>query len=287
MQRWRLTCAVALVAAVTVFTFPRSILAQSGSPSGDPGLSPYWDPDVSRWEPIILPYAQQRNLDPDLIASVIWKESLGRPRERGPAGAVGLMGVMPFEWRPSAEELENPWTNLFWGARALAHTIRDGDGDLYYSLAAYNGGWEKIHQRTTRRYATAVLDHYTRAVAMRHGLPTDGDWVAIFAVEGAPGPNTITVIGPQRLLARYTERRWVQADIPTVPVGIPPHTTVITFVDERDVERQVNMWLVAEDSSPLASPPAQAAVSSRPLAAEIVHNMQGPGAFLGPLKGIP
>ncbi len=257
MQRWHLTLAVALLAAMTVLVFPYPALAQSGSPSGDPRLSPYWDPAVSRWEPIILQYAQQRNLDPDLIASVIWKESLGRPRECGPAGAVGLMGVMPFEWRPSADELENPWTNLFWGARALAHTIRDGDGDLYYSLAAYNGGWGKIHQRGTRRYATAVLDHYARAIAARYELPADGDWIAIFAVEGTPGPQTITVLGPQRPLARYTERRWVQADIPIVPAGVTPHATAITFADERDVECQVRVWLVAEDGSPLTSSTAQ------------------------------
>lgn len=246
MQRWHLTFAVVLLAATAVLVFSYPALAQSGSPPDVHCLSPYWDPDVSRWESIILPYAKQRNLDPNLIASIIWKESLGRPMERGPAGAVGLMGVMPFEWRPSAKELENPWTNLLWGARALAHTIRDGDGDLYYSLAAYNGGWEQIHLRVTRRYATAVLDHYARATATQYELPAEGNWIAIFAVEGTPSPQTITVLGPQRPLARYTERRWVQADIPTVPVGVPPHATVITFVDERGVECQVNMWLVAE-----------------------------------------
>jgi len=249
--------AVVLLAAITVFVFPYPALAQIGNPPDTPCLSPYWDPDVRRWEPIILQYAQQRSLDPDLVASVIWKESLGRSWERGPAGAVGLMGVMPFEWRPSAEELENPWTNLFWGARALAHTIRDGGGDLYYSLAAYNGGWEKIHRGVTRRYATSVLDHYTRATAAQYELPTDGDWIAILAVEGTPGPQTITVLGPQRPLARYTERRWVQADIPTVPVGVTPHATVITFVDERGVECRVNVWLVAENGSPLALPATQ------------------------------
>jgi len=266
MQRWRLTLAVALSAATIVLVFPYPAFAQIGSPPDDPCLSPYWDSDVSRWEPIILQYAQQRNLDPDLVASVIWKESLGRPKERGPAGAVGLMGVMPFEWRPSVEELKNPWTNLFWGARALAHTIRDGDGDLYYSLAAYNGGWEKIHRRVTRRYATSVLDHYTRAIAAQYELPSDGDWIAIFAIEGIPGPQTITVLGPQRPLARYTERNWVQADIPTVPAGITPHATAIIFVDEQDMECRVNVWLVAENGSPLVSAAAPASSSPHTVA---------------------
>jgi len=264
MQRWHLTPAAALLAAITVLALPCPTLAQSGGPADDPALSPYWDDAVSRWEPIILHYAGERRLDPDLIAAVIWKESMGQPRERGPAGAIGLMGLMPFQWRPSAEELENPWTNLSWGARALAHTIRDGKGDLYYSLAAYNGGWEQIHLRVTRHYAADVLDCYARAVAVRYGLPADGEWVAIFAVEGTAGPNTITVLGPQRPLTRYTERPWLQADIPTMPAGVPPHATVITFVNGSGAECQVNVWLVAEDGSPLASSPplAKAAMAS-------------------------
>lgn len=257
MRSNRTIIIVTLLLVTMTFRSPYTALAQSESPPNSSGLSPYWSPDVSRWESFILSAAEERNLDPDLIAAVIWKESLGRAWERGPVGAVGLMGVMPFDWRPSVNELQNPWTNIAWGSRALAHTIRDGQGDLYYALAAYNGGWDKIHLRVTRSYAADVLNHYTRAVAMRYGLPSDGDWVAIFATEGAPDPNTITVIGPQRPLARYTARPWVQANIPTVPVGIPPHSTVITCVDEYGVEYQVNVWLVAADTSPIVSSAVQ------------------------------
>jgi hypothetical protein len=251
MQRWHSAFVVTFLAVIALSIFPHPAFAESEPPPDEFALSLYWDPAVSRWESLILTYAQQRSVDPNLVASVIWKESLGRPLERGPAGAVGLMGVMPFEWRPSVEELQNPWTNLFWGTRALAHTIRDGDGDLYYALAAYNGGWERIHSDATRRYAASVLDHYTRAIAAQHELPTDGNWIAIFAVEGLPGPRTITVLGPQRPLSRYTERNWVQANIPTVPDDVTPHATVITFVDEQGVECRVHVWLVAEDGDPL------------------------------------
>jgi len=266
MKPCRLIFAATLsLVVIAVLVFPYPTVAQRASLPGGPALSPYWHPAVSRWEHIVLQYAQERSLDPDLIAAVIWKESLGQPRERGPAGAVGLMGLMPFDWRPSVEELENPWTNIHWGARALAHTIRDGEGDLFYSLAAYNGGWDKIDRGATRRYAADVLGHYARAVAVRYGLPTDGDWIAVFATEGAPSPSTITVLGPQRPLARYTERLWIQADIPAAPAGTPPHTIVITFVDKYGVERRVGMWLVTEDGSPLARPAAQIISASLPV----------------------
>jgi len=248
MQFWRPILAAALLAAITTSISPCSALAESAD---DPILSPYWHDDVIRWEPIVTHYAQERNLDPDLIAAVIWKESLGRSWEYSVVGAVGLMGLMPFDWRPSAEELENPWTNVSWGARALAHTIQAGKGDLFYSLAAYNGGWGQIHLRVTRRYATEVLGDYVRAVAVRNELPADGEWVAILAVEGSSGPQTITVIGPQRPLARYTERPCVQPGIPAVPPDAPPQATAITFVDERGVECRVNLWLVTKDGSPI------------------------------------
>ena len=251
MQSSRTVITAILLAVIMMFGYLYIALAQDESPSDLSGLSPYWSPNVIRWEPFILSAAEERSLDPDLIAAVIWKESLGHAWERGPVGAVGLMGVMPFDWRPSEEELENPWTNVAWGARALAHTIRDGKGDLYYALAAYNGGWGQVHLRVTRSYAADVLNHYARAIAVRHGLPTDGNWVAIFAIKGAPLPNTITVVGPQRTLARYTERPWVQADIPAVPVGVPPLATAVTFVGEYGAEGQVNVWLVTGDDSPL------------------------------------
>jgi hypothetical protein len=202
---------------------------------------------VGRWERIVVQYAGDRHIDPDLVASVIWKESRGISTVRGPTGAVGLMCLKPFPWRPSAKQLENPWTNVAAGTKTLAQVIRDGNGDLYYALAAYNGGWDQIHLRVTRRYAADVLDNYARAVAVEHGLPADGDWMAIVSVEGLPVHKTVTVLGPDRSLARYTERPWRRADVPSVPVGSPPHSTMIAFTTGRGRQARVNLWLVARE----------------------------------------
>jgi hypothetical protein len=131
----------------------------------------------------------------------------------------------------------------------LAQVIRDGNGDVFYALAAYNGGWDQIHLRVTRRYATDVLDNYVRAVAVEQGLPSDGDWIAIISVVGLPDHKTVTVLGPDRPLARYTERPWPQADVPSVPEGSPSHATLIAFTDEQGQEVGVKLWLVARDDS--------------------------------------
>jgi len=242
-------CAVASVAAIIVLilTPPVALAGEEDHADESAALSPYWGPAVLRWESIIRQEADRRQLDADLIAAVIWQESRGSATARGPAGAVGLMMVMPFEWRPTAEKLENPWTNLFWGSRALATTVRDGRGDLFYALAAYNGSWEKIDRASTQHYAARVLDYYTQAVAVRSGLPAETGWIAVIAPEGMPGPRTITVLGPDVPLARYTERPCGSTDIPQVPDGVAPTATAITFVDDHGAEVRVNVWLMTDD----------------------------------------
>jgi hypothetical protein len=253
------------VAIILVASHVHPVLAQGDGPSDTSGLSPYWRPVVGRWEDILVEYGKRRQLDPDLVASVIWKESRGISTVQGPTGAVGLMCVKPFPWRPSPEELRNPWTNVAAGTRTLAQVIRDGSGDVYYALAAYNGGWDQIHLRVTRRYAADVLGNYVRAVAVEHGFPADGDWIAILSVEGLPDHRTVTVLGPDQAVARYTERPW-EADVPSVPVGTPPDATVITFTDEQGQEARVNLWLVQKSRAsrgPAVSDASAASLVSR------------------------
>ena len=262
MRPWRLIVISVFLVTTSILAGVRPAIAQGDEDPEPPTLSPYWNSAISQWRGIIHQESERRHLDPDLIAAVMWKESLGRPGARGPKGAVGLMMLMPFEWRPSVEALKNPWTNVFWGARALAQIIRDGDGDLYHSLAAYNGSWEKIHRSSTRRYAASVLSEYARAIATRYGVSAYEDWIAIFAADGTAGPQTITVIGAKRPATRYTNRPWVRADIPSIPPGEPPHATAITYLDARGVECRVLVWLMTEDGSPVARVATQGGLST-------------------------
>jgi len=256
---------VVLVLALIVVVLCIQTAHAQEPPRDSAGLSAYWEPVVSRWEPIVVRYAEMRRLDPDFVASVIWKESRGISTVRGPTGAVGLMCVKPFPWRPSADALLNPWTNVAAGTRTLAQVIRDGNGDVFYALAAYNGGWEQVHLRVTRNYAADVLLHYVRALAVEHGLPHDGNWMAILAVEGLPEQKTVTVLGPHRPVARYTERPWTSAEIPSVPHNYLPHATISAFEDEQGRQACVNLWLLEGDPpfSLVQDPVASTLYSSR------------------------
>lgn len=228
---------------------------------------------MRQWEPIILEYAQQRGLDPDLVAAVIWKESLGRSDVRGPAGAVGLMMIMPreagFSWRPTAEALEDPWRNVFWGARVLSTVIRQSHGDLYNALAAYNGGWEQIHLRGPRHFAEDVLGFYIRAVAVRCGLSPEGHWVATVAAMDKGGRDVLTVFGPQRSLARYSDRP-VVAYIPDATTAGPPTAVAFSPPDGKDLDSRVGLWILM-DGMVVRPTGDQATSNSKPLPVRTNH----------------
>ena len=165
----------------------------SGTPStSEEALSPYWRSAIQQWAPLIARHAERHDLDPDFLAALIWIESRGNPRADGPAGAVGLMQVMPresgFSWRPTREALLDPNTNLAWGSGVLSAVLRQGEGDVFSALAAYNGGWSRIAHSGPRALATRVLREYAYSVASHNGL--ENQWVAYFAVVdlGVRGP---------------------------------------------------------------------------------------------------
>lgn len=140
-------------------------------------LAPSWGESILRWEPLIAESAAEYQIDPDLIAAIVYVESHGRPEGESYAGAIGLMGVMPygegFEYRPKRTALFDPQTNINWGTAIIADIMRQAGGDLHASLAAYNGGWRQVDTLETRNYAANVLNMYGRAIASREGIDPD------------------------------------------------------------------------------------------------------------------
>lgn len=170
----KLITALALLSVVSLTVTPSVAGADTARGAGEGHLSPFWGGAISQWSHWIIHWSHERELDPDLVAAVIRKESIGQAGAEGPYGAVGLMMVMPAEvsglsWRPTAEELKQPNVNLRWGTGMLKEIIRDSGGDLPRALAAYNGGWEQVNLPATGRYAQSVLTYYAQAIAARHG----------------------------------------------------------------------------------------------------------------------
>jgi soluble lytic murein transglycosylase len=106
-----------------------------------------------RHDDIIRQQAAEKDLDPALIAAVIYAESHFRD-QTSRAGATGLMQLMPstadFIARKSGgvrfthEDLATPQINIAYGSWYLRYLLDHYDGSTVLALAAYNAGLTKV-----------------------------------------------------------------------------------------------------------------------------------------------
>ncbi len=103
------------------------------------------------YDDLVTQYAQEFNLDPLLVFSVIRQESLFESFAESSAAAQGLMQVVPptgaeiareLNWPPnySERDLTRPYVSVRFGAYYLSKQKRIFENDVYAALAAYNGG---------------------------------------------------------------------------------------------------------------------------------------------------
>lgn len=102
------------------------------------------------YEQLVRASAHRRDLDPSLVAAVIYTESRFDPNVRSEAGAVGLMQILPetaaFIARKTGGEdfveadLRDPEINVRYGTWLLDYLLDYYDGDVRTALAAYHAG---------------------------------------------------------------------------------------------------------------------------------------------------
>ncbi|MBX5465576.1 MAG: lytic transglycosylase domain-containing protein, partial [Clostridia bacterium] len=133
-------------------------------PGGGPGGPPRAGaPEVDRR--LFERAAARHGLDARLVEAVARVESGLDPRAVSPAGAVGLMQLMPETARAmGARDPLDPEQNVEAGARYLRELL-DRFGDLSLALAAYNAGPEAVERHgglppypETQAFVRRVLD---------------------------------------------------------------------------------------------------------------------------------
>jgi len=119
---------------------------------------------------IVRGYAKHHDLDPALLAAVIYAESRFDPSARSAAGAVGLMQLLPDTAKGIAlrtggtqfvvADLRVPEINVRYGSWYLDHLL-DRYGGSTLALAAYHAGQGNVDR--WRREGSGIAFPETRA----------------------------------------------------------------------------------------------------------------------------
>jgi soluble lytic murein transglycosylase len=136
-----------------------------------------------RHEDVIRQQAQDKNLDPALVAAIIYRESKFRD-VTSKAGAKGLMQILPstaqfiahrsggteFELR----DLASPQINIAYGTWYLRYLLDRYDGNEVAAVAAYNAGHERVDEWGGTRLTLddirfAETEDYARDVMDKRG----------------------------------------------------------------------------------------------------------------------
>jgi soluble lytic murein transglycosylase len=106
-----------------------------------------------RYQPIVRGHARHYDLDPALLAAVIYQESKFKSDAKSSSGAIGLMQLLPDTAKGIAlhtggtrfrvGDLYDPELNVRYGAWYLHHLI-EKYGDERTALAAYNAGQDNV-----------------------------------------------------------------------------------------------------------------------------------------------
>ncbi|MBN3033215.1 MAG: transglycosylase SLT domain-containing protein [Candidatus Saganbacteria bacterium] len=120
-------------------------------------------------------------LDPYLVLAVIREESRFNPRAVSRSGARGLMQIMPRTGRAIARDLDKshyrtsklftPVLNIEMGIYYLSNLVKNFQGNVYLSLAGYNGGPNKVKKYVKNWYNDSLglvdVDEFVESIPSR------------------------------------------------------------------------------------------------------------------------
>jgi len=149
------------------FTVPWSqpLTVAAIAPSPSPDRDPVPPDEIGA---IVAEASAREGLTPDLLRSVMEKESSYLPCAVPVKGAQGLMQLMPSTAADlGVGDLFDPLENVEAGARFLKQLLVRYDGSLPLALAAYNAGPGRVDSARgiplipeTRNYVTEILGRF-------------------------------------------------------------------------------------------------------------------------------
>jgi hypothetical protein len=202
---------------------------------------------IAAVRPYVEAAARSYDLEPELVYGVIWVESRFQPDARSPAGARGLMQLMPQTAAALAKELGTPRPrsldpefNVTAGSYYLRRLLDRYHGDEELALAAYHAGAGNVNRwidagqglpEFSRKYVGAVFE----ARARFRGTPI-----------AEPSPIAGATVPPRREPPRLPAARTPEA---------PPPGDEPTFEEPVFVPRpELDMAATRASDKPPASP---------------------------------
>ncbi len=155
--------------------FLRGNRSNHGREYASTGAAAVGDPDrFRRFDLWIRQAASAYQLPEALLRAVIKVESNYEPTALSPAGARGLMQLMPDTAAAmQVRAINDPRENIFGGARFLRILANAFSGDLRLTIAGYNAGEAAVHRykgippyAETQAYVERVATFYRRYRAM-------------------------------------------------------------------------------------------------------------------------
>ncbi len=192
-------------------------------------------------QPLVEQVAQEHRIDPDLISGIIWVESRFQVRAKSPAGARGLMQLMPATADAMARQMGRPIARSFdpefnveAGTFYLFKLLDRYDGDETLALAAYNAGsgnvsrWMREDGELPPRsleYVENVQRARLRFIAMRDERSPNRTMLASASPETERAPEVPTPPASSRTRSPRNETRDDSRTRPTRPARPAPVRT--------------------------------------------------------------
>lgn len=181
-----------------------------------------WLPRVDSWREAIYTASQKHGIAPAIVAAFMLIESGGYSSAVSPAGALGLMQLMPSTFNSllgraahvavDKQEALKPELNLSLGAKLLAILMKRYQGNLVSVAAGYNAGSARCgslagcktnpwNLRTECGYVESILQAYNSAVDSGY------EW------RGAPTPSALPAEAPIVQASSASQQPMLQASI--------------------------------------------------------------------------
>ena len=218
--------------------------------------------------------AARHGINGNLIKAIAATESGFNPRAVSPAGAVGLMQVMPDTARllglrddnrqTVAEKLTDSSTNIQLGARYLGQLLRQFGGRTHLAVAAYNAGPGAVSKRMAIPPYAETQDYVRTVMAIYETLQpgVSHKWVATGA---APAASTRRTSAGARKRVVLAGARTATGQSVRAPSSAPP--ALLTLKAQKPGDAPSALDAVAEKitvADSLAPPELGADVTIKP-----------------------